>query len=141
MIIEINNLSQEIKSSYQYIISGMDVNNVWLVTIVGSIISALLVYWALEKRTGKAKKEQINSRIKDIEKLKDKCSSDSLPDVLSEIKSILAIIIEKKQPYEYARIKNLEGHCYYDLAILNNREDNLEKAIRSYERGSENIYC
>ena len=32
MIIEINNLSQEIKSSYQYIISGMDVNNVWLVT-------------------------------------------------------------------------------------------------------------
>ncbi len=43
------------------------------------------------------------------------------------------IVSHEKEPYVYAHIKNNEGICYSKLAEINNKEENLKKAIRAYE--------
>jgi len=111
-----------------------DINNPWLVGIIGGAIGAVLagiiLYYLFEHRKQKISKTILMTFINNADKLLGK---NMTQDALKIYKDMLKVVSGKKEPGVYGHIKNNEGICYCNLAILLNKEENLTKAIRAYE--------
>jgi len=112
-----------------------NMNNPWLVGIIGGAIGAVLagiiLYYLLEYPKLRSYKTIITTSLNNADRLLEKNMTE---DALKIYHDILKAVSEKKEPKLYSHIKSNEGICYYNLAIISNKEDNLSKAIQAYEQ-------
>ena len=106
-----------------------DVNNPWVIAI-SMFISGAILSFLLRYRKDKIAKNILTTSINNADIFLEKNMTE---DALAIYNNLLKVISEKKYPKIYAHIKNSEGICYYNLAIISNKEDNLIKSIRAYE--------
>ena len=111
-----------------------DLSNPWLVAIlggaIGAIIAGLVLYYLFEYRKEKILKSTRMTIITNADSLLKK---NMIRDALKIYAEMLKIISERKDPEDYAHLKNNEGICHSKLAELSNKEEKLTKAIRAYE--------
>jgi len=111
-----------------------NINNPWVVAIIGGALSAVLagiiLYFLFEYRKQQRSKTIRNTSLDEADSLLEKNMSE---EALAIYKDILKAVSEKKEPVLLGSIRNNEGICYYNLAMVSNKEDNLTKAIQAYE--------
>ena len=109
-------------------------NSPWFVGIIGgaigAIIAGIVLYYLFEYRKKKRLKSALRTIINNADRLLEK---SMIEDALEIYIDMLKIVSDEKAPDLYAHIKNNEGICYSKLAEINNKEENLTKAIRAYE--------
>lgn len=112
-----------------------NVTNPWIVAIIGGAIGAVLagiiLYYSIEYRKGKNLKNIRMNLINNADVLLERNMPE---DALKIYTDLLSLVYEKKDTEVYGHIKNKEGICYYNLSTLNNKEDNLIKAIIAFEK-------
>jgi hypothetical protein len=54
-------------------------------------------------------------------------------DALTIYEESLKEVSGKSEPVLFSHIKHKQGHCYYNLSLVSNMEDNLTKSIHAYE--------
>src|SRR4030067_1083818 len=54
-------------------------------------------------------------------------------DALIIYNEVSKSISEKKEAELYGRVKNKQGVCYSELALISNKKDNLNKAIVAFQ--------
>ena len=112
----------------------IDINNPWFVGIIGgaigAIIAGIVLYYLFEYRKEKKLKSAQRTIISNADRLLEK---NMVRDALKIYADMLKIVSHEKDSDVYAHIKNNEGICYFNLAIISNKEENLTKAIRAYE--------
>ncbi len=94
--------------------------------IIGVIIAGFVGYYLFQHK----KEDTYVNLINDADALLEKNMPE---DALTIYNDVLKIVSVDKDPDVYARIRNNEGVCYFNLAEISNKEENLKKAIRAYE--------
>lgn len=108
-----------------------NINNSWLGGgIIGGIFLAILAGYMFKHEKGEKAGAVYKARIEDADALLEQ----NMPmDALKEYNELLKEVSVNNDPETYARIKINEGVCYYKLANVSNKAENLKKAIRAYE--------
>ncbi len=53
-------------------------------------------------------------------------------EALTIYKELLKKVSGRSGPVLFSHIKYKEGHCYYNLSLVSNKEDNLTKSIHAF---------
>ncbi len=110
-----------------------DIKNPWLVGIlggaVGAILSGVVLYYSFEYREQKAVEAIVMTSINNADSLLEKNMNE---EALAIYNDALKVVSSKKDAYGH--INNSRGICYYNLAIVKDKEDNLTRAIQAYEQ-------
>src|SRR3990172_445797 len=111
-----------------------DRNNPWVVGIIAGIIVTVvggtILYYLFEYRE---KKESTNAHINLVNNADMFLAKNMSNDALSIYIELLKIVSNKREAKLYAHIKSNEGICYFNLATIKNKEENLARAIQAYE--------
>ena len=105
-------------------------HNPWLVGIGGGIVVGLIFWYFLQYKPEKTAKVALIARINSADELSKKNMTD---DALATYQDVLKTLSVRKYPEIYAHLKNNQGICYYQLARIRHKEENLIRAIRAYE--------
>jgi tetratricopeptide (TPR) repeat protein len=81
---------------------------------------------SFEKRDNAIAESSVNNADRLLEKGMEK-------EALTIYKEVVKEVSGKSEPVLFSHIKHQEGHCYYKLALVSNKEDNLTKSIHAYE--------
>ncbi len=109
-------------------------NNPWFRGIVVGVIAGLLagvvLFYLSVSRSTKTTRIDLMSRVNNADQL---LKSNMVDDALLKYEEVSREVSEAKYPDIYAHIKNSQGICYRELAVITDKEENLTKAIRAYE--------
>jgi len=104
--------------------------NLWFV-VTGAIIGAFLAILAYNHffiyKERQLYKMIIETSVDSADRLLGKGMTE---EALTIYDSVLKILSEKKEPELYSHIKNQEGICYENLAIINNRHCLFNNSLR-----------
>ena len=109
-------------------------NNPLLVAIIGTVIGGMVVGIAIlylsEHRAEKIAKTALMA---DINIADEFLKRNMTYDALAIYQDTLKTVSVGKYPEIYAHIKSGEGVCYYRLANVRDKEENITRAIRAFE--------
>jgi tetratricopeptide (TPR) repeat protein len=102
--------------------------------IVGLVVGVLLT-WLISALVFHQKERRFyeDRRIQFVDNADQLLSKHLTEDALKIYHDVLSVISAEGDPALYGHIKNNEGVCYYQMALTNDAEDNIVKAIRAFE--------
>jgi tetratricopeptide (TPR) repeat protein len=105
-----------------------------LSVVIGTLIAGTLVciisYNLYEAREKKLDKTVLESHLIRAGKLEE----DGLySEAVAVLYDLFKEVSDKKHSEIYAEAKDVEGRCFGKLSLVNNKEDNVKKSIRSFE--------
>ncbi|TKJ45245.1 hypothetical protein CEE35_04595 [Candidatus Aerophobetes bacterium Ae_b3b] len=99
-------------------------------TVIGGILVGIALFYLFEYRAERRAKTALMADINNADELLEANMTD---DALAIYQNTLKTVSVRKYPEIYAHIKHNEGICYYELANVRDKEQNLTRAIRAYE--------
>ncbi|MCL5071680.1 MAG: hypothetical protein M1308_12425, partial [Actinobacteria bacterium] len=105
-----------------------------MVSLIGSTILGLMTTFLLESRNEKIKEQQIITGIESANKMLEQNMYD---DALTKYNSLLEKVSAKSEPLLFAEIKLGEGRTFVMMSYISNEEENLKKAITSFEEAND----
>jgi len=109
-------------------------SNPWLVGIIvgalGAVLAGIILHYLFQYRKEKKSKTILTASMNNADRLLEKNMTE---DALAIYNDMLKAVSEKKDPEVYSRINNNQGICYYNLAMISNKEENLTRAILAFE--------
>ena len=105
-------------------------HNPLFVAILSGIVVTLAIWCFREYKSEKTAKTALKARVNNADEF---LAKNRIYDALATYQDILKRFSVRKYPGIYARIRNNEGVCYYELAKVSDKEKNLSRAIGAYE--------
>ena len=109
---------------------SFDWNNPWLVGIVGGVVAGIILYYLSGNRKRKKFISIVEASVNNADQLLEKGMEK---EAFTIYKKLLKKVSGKSEPVPFGHIKQGEGRCYYNLALVSSKEDNLTMSIHSYK--------
>src|SRR3989304_1659301 len=114
---------------------NLNINNPWLVGIIGgalgAIVAGIVLYYLFEHRKQKILRSILMTSKDNADRLLEKNMTGEALEIYNKV---LQSISEKGDQKFYGNIKNSKGECYLNLATIKDKEHNLIKAILVYKQ-------